>query len=91
MNDHKNDTDDLVANENFVQFDHENDTEDIPENLDPFSLVQTTNKTQKSPQEWDQMYQEEEDEKSFEFLQIKYDHENDTEDIPNGLDPIALS
>jgi len=37
------------------------------------------------------MYQDEEDEKSFEFLQIKYDHENDTEDIPNGLDPIALS
>lgn len=37
------------------------------------------------------MYQDEEDEKSFEFLQIKYDHENDTEDIPNGLDPITLS
>jgi hypothetical protein len=37
------------------------------------------------------MYQDEEDEKSFEFLQIKYDHENDTEDIPSGLDPITLS
>jgi len=37
------------------------------------------------------MYQDEEDEKSFEFLQIKYDHENDTEDIPENLDPIALN
>ena len=52
MNDHKNDTDDLVEN-TFMQFDHENDTEDIPENLDPFSLVQTTNSKAKSPQEWD--------------------------------------
>jgi len=42
IDDHKNDTDDLVENESFVQFDHENDTEDIPENLDPFQLVQTT-------------------------------------------------
>jgi len=54
LNDHKNDTDDLVENENFLQFDHENDTEDIPENLDPFSLVQTTTtKDKKSPQDWD--------------------------------------
>ena len=53
MRDHKNDTDDLVENENFVQFDHENDTEDIPDNLDPFALVQTTNQKAKTPAEWD--------------------------------------
>ena len=43
MSDHRNDTYDLVENENFLQFDHENDTEDIPENLDPFQLIQTAN------------------------------------------------
>jgi hypothetical protein len=37
------------------------------------------------------MYQDEEDEKSFEFVQIRFDHENDTEDVPEGLDPIALA
>jgi hypothetical protein len=37
------------------------------------------------------MYKDEEDEKSFEFLQMNYEHENDTEDIPQGLDPIALA
>jgi hypothetical protein len=37
------------------------------------------------------MYQDEEDDKSFEFIQIKYDHEADTDDIPEGLDPIALN
>jgi len=37
------------------------------------------------------MYQEEEDEKSFEFLQLGFDHEADTDDIPEGLDPIALN
>lgn len=37
------------------------------------------------------MYQDEEDEKSYEFLQLQYEHEHDTEDIPDGLDPIALS
>ena len=36
------------------------------------------------------MYQDEEDEKSFEFVQVHYDHENDTEDIPENLDPITL-
>lgn len=54
LNDHKNDTDDLVENVNYIQFDHENDTEDIPENLDPFQLIQTQGKTSaKSPAEWD--------------------------------------
>jgi hypothetical protein len=92
LNDHKNDTDDLVENESLVQFDHENDTDDIPENLDPFQLLQTkASQNSKSPQDWDQMYQDEEDEKSFEFLQVHYDHENDTEDIPENLDPITLS
>jgi len=37
------------------------------------------------------MYQEEDDEKSFEFLQLGFDHENDTEDIPENLDPVALN
>ena len=39
LNDHKNDTDDLVENQSLIQFDHENDTEDIPDNLDPFQLL----------------------------------------------------
>lgn len=34
------------------------------------------------------MYNQEEDEKSFEFVQ--YEHNDDTEDIPDGLDPIVL-
>ena len=57
LNDHKNDSDDVLTDNNYVQFDHENDTEDIPENLDPFQLLQTKEeKKAKSPAEWEQMY-----------------------------------
>lgn len=42
---------------------------------------------------WDARYAQEEEAKSFEFLQTGYEHnghEDDTEDIPDGLDPLAL-
>ena len=37
------------------------------------------------------MYQDEEDEKSYEFLQLRFDHDGDTDDIPDGLDPIPFN
>lgn len=40
LDDHKNDTDDLVEDVTFLEFDHENDTDDIPSGLDPFQLTQ---------------------------------------------------
>jgi hypothetical protein len=39
INDHKNDSDDVLDENTYVQFDHENDTEDIPSDLDPFQMV----------------------------------------------------
>jgi hypothetical protein len=41
MRDHKNDSDDILTEDNYIQFDHENDTDDIPADLDPFNMVQT--------------------------------------------------
>ena len=46
--------------------------------------------------EWDKLYAQEEEEKSFEFVQTQniassvYEHDNDTDDIPDGLDPILI-
>lgn len=41
LKDHKNDSDDILTEDNYIQFDHENDTDDIPADLDPFNMVQT--------------------------------------------------
>jgi hypothetical protein len=35
-------------------------------------------------QKWDEMYAQEEEDQSYEFVQTKFDHENDTDDIPEG-------
>jgi len=42
---------------------------------------------------WDSKYAQEEDAKSYEFLQTSYEHnghEDDTDDIPDGLEPLSL-
>lgn len=42
MMDHKNDTDDVVEDVNFINIvanDHGNDTEDVPDGLDPVLLL----------------------------------------------------
>jgi len=39
MRDHKNDSDDILTEDNYIQFDHENDTDDIPADLDPFNMI----------------------------------------------------
>lgn len=41
-------------------------------------------------QDWDAKYAQEEEAKSFEFLQTGYDHDADTDDIPDGLDPVSF-
>ena len=91
LNDHKNDTDDLVEDEKFVQIrDHNNDTDDMPDGLDPYQLA-LIEEQKKTAQKWEDEYQQKEDDESYEFVQLKFNHENDTEDMPTGLDPIDLS
>jgi hypothetical protein len=42
LEDHANDTDDIVEDARFIQLrDHENDTDDIPDGLDPSTAVLT--------------------------------------------------
>lgn len=98
---HDNDTDDLVEDVDFLAYDHENDTDDIPADMDP-ALVQKKGGFQDKlakDAEWNAYIDEQNkqydniDEKTF----IQYNHENDTEDIPNDLDahhtldPIVLA
>lgn len=83
--------------------DHEKDTEDIPENLDPNELhIRDVDGGWKSPDQviaqikqkndekhqWDTLYEQEDDEKSYELVQ--FNHENDTDDIPDGQNPYNI-
>ena len=45
----------------------------------------------KTAQKWEDEYNQKEEDASFEFVQLHFDHENDTEDMPSGLDPIDLA
>lgn len=39
---------------------------------------------------WDNKDAEEEDDKSYEFVQTNFDHEQDTEDMPDNLTPAGF-
>ena len=73
--------------------DHDNDTDDMPAGLDPYQLMQMklVEDQKKIAQKWEDEYNQKEDDASYEFLQLHFDHENDTDDMPTGLDPIDLS
>ena len=79
-----------MAESTLVAFNHENDTEDLPSGLDPYQLSQLQEAQDKHAIEIEQEYADKEEADSFEFVQTGYDHEDDTEDIPAGLDPIDL-
>ena len=96
VQDHANDTDDILPEYNpldykNVQYNHEDDTEDIPEGFDPLELNQRGSAVEALQNlELQQHFWEEVPEEAGQFVQTQYDHEDDTEDIPDGFDPIAL-
>lgn len=62
----------------------------MPDGLDPYQLA-LIEEQKKTAQKWEDEYNQKEDDESYEFVQLKFNHENDTEDMPTGLDPIDLS
>lgn len=72
-------------------YNHEEDTEDIPAGLDPIGLVQRGSANERIA-----------DEEHLQYMSthmvapdldeelVQYDHENDTDDVPVGLDPIGF-
>lgn len=91
--DHANDTDDIMheGDQAQVMYEHEDDTDDIPEGFDPISLNQRGSAIEAiNNLEIQQHFWEEQPEEAGDFIQQKYEHDDDTEDVPEGLDPIAL-
>lgn len=93
VQDHANDTDDIMPDPTTdVMYEHEDDTDDIPEGFDPLALVQrgsaidAMNNLALQETMWAPIPEEEQQD----YLQQKYEHDDDTEDIPENLDPIAL-
>jgi hypothetical protein len=93
----------LQLKQNIRIKDHENDTEDIPQNLEPMEIhlrdedggwldpnqIQLHNEqVEATKHKWDCMYEQEDDDKSYELVQ--FDHENDTEDMPEGQNPYGF-
>jgi len=75
----------------MLQYEHENDTEDIPENLEPLSYVSRGSAMEfmKLQEMQKNFWKLVPDEETGESSLVQYDHDNDTEDIPEGQDPIA--
>lgn len=75
----------------MTRYNHEDDTDDIPEGYDPLDLVQRgsavefMNNLELQKKMWTNP---DEGEEQGELVQ--YDHEDDTEDIPDNLDPVSL-
>lgn len=101
-----------LENENVQIDDHENDTDDVPEDQDPVMVALNNGEGWKgffkgqdsdfkaekdaAVQQMDDTYAQEEEDETFEFVQLNdkianKDHENDTDDIPEGQDPVGLA
>jgi hypothetical protein len=71
----------------MVSYLHEDDTDDIPAGMDPV-MVQETKKIDHEKQEYLRQCSEfEKDLAQYETVQLDYEHQTDTEDIPDGYDP----
>lgn len=53
--------------------------------LNPEQILAEKKRKEEENKKWDQLYAQEEDEGSFELVQ--FNHENDTDDIPDGMNP----
>jgi hypothetical protein len=90
--DHEFDTDDIPDGQDPVLAQRGSAAEKMQEQKEWEDYFQAAGRAAKEEQDainMDNVYQQEEDEMSYEFVQ--YDHENDTEDIPEGQDPIQFS
>jgi hypothetical protein len=71
----------------MVSYLHEDDTDDIPIGMDPI-MVQENKKIDADQEEYMRQCSEyEKDIAQYNNVQLNYEHENDTEDIPDGFDP----
>lgn len=86
--DHNKDTDDVVEDEDFVQVKGGQDAKAWKQYFKQQSSEQAASANE-DKDAWDKMYAQEEDDESYEFVQMA-DHDNDSDDIPLGMDPINL-
>ena len=97
MYNHDNDTDDVVEefSDAQVKYQHEGDTDDVVEEFSEDkdargSAVDRINTLQKTNQE--QLYEFVQHDLIEDHMDVQInDHDNDTEDIPEGYDPLDLA
>ena len=78
-----------AADKSMMQF-RENDTDDIPDGLDPVMVMEHTY-VDKKDQEYNKMLKDQQQTlQDYNNVQESFSHEGDTDDIPDGMDPVMV-
>lgn len=80
----------LMDDRSYVSYEHENDTDDLPSGMDPIMVVDRTIHPREEAEYNHILSEQKKDMENYSNVQIRYDHENDTDDIPDGQDPLMV-